>query len=97
MGGNFKAEESGVKVTRIDRKSGVDYEILVEELLLILKKRGVNISKEALVNKHKKQQSKPSYRFTLTGEAPVVAVKTETKQTTKQAESVLTNTVVTWF
>lgn len=96
MGNNFKAEESGVRVTRIDRKSGVDYEILVEELLLILKKRGVNISKEALVNKHKKQQSKPSYRFTLTGKAPVATVKTEIKQTTSN-ESASIPHIVSWF
>ncbi|MDG1751383.1 MAG: YqaJ viral recombinase family protein, partial [Thalassotalea sp.] len=77
MGDNFKADESGIKVTRSDRKQGVDNELLVDELLKILKKRGVNISKEALKRKHCKGEAKPSYRFTVSGNVELPALNDE--------------------
>jgi putative phage-type endonuclease len=83
MGNNYKADESGIKVSRSDRKQGVNHELLVEELLIILKKRGVNISKEALERKHSKGMAKAQYRFTVSGNVELPAlVEQEDQQTT---------------
>ena len=89
MGDNYKADESGIKVTRSDRKQSIDNELLLDELLNILKKRGVNISKEALRRKHSKGEAKASYRFTVSGNVELPALNEE--QNDQQTD------VVGWF
>ncbi len=70
MQGNYKACESGVKATRVDKNSNTDKDAAIDELLMILSKRKINISKEALLTKHKKDDSF-HYRFSLSNDAEV--------------------------
>jgi putative phage-type endonuclease len=90
MGDNYKANEAGIKVSRSERKQGVDNELLVDELLSILKKRNINISKEALNKKHCKGKGKSSYRFTVSGNVELPAISSEEDQNQDQAN-------VGWF
>ncbi len=74
MGSNYKADESGIKVSLVERKQGVDYESIVDELLSILKNRNISLNKDALYIKHGEGNKTPSYRFAVSGnvELPVL-------------------------
>lgn len=78
MDGNAKADEAGVKASKVDKKSSVDFESALDEVLALLALKNVKISKKALMEKHSKKGS-TFHRFALndqlvTEHKPLVAV-----------------------
>ncbi len=90
LGDKAKADESGIKVSRIERKQAVNYEAIVDDLIKQLEAQNVEVSKEDMKNQHLKPQAKPGYRFTLSDTQSVETPKIEIKEPQAEVAPVVT-------